>query len=167
MSYFLQTFYGNVIQPFETKKMLEIISHGGVKGLVNITCGGFTVNIPSISLWTRRENSYWIMGSATCLQVASIVHELTVHELDLWCFSIRPHLIVCSLDLEAFNICHSDFCRLETLMMQRYGEHSIWASAWCWVDHVGDDVGIRKMIAKDKLSVTKYKLDFCPLIGRP
>ena len=64
MSYFLQTFYGNVIQPFETKKMLEIISHGGVKGLVNITCGGFTVNIPS-------------------LQVASIVHELTVHELDL------------------------------------------------------------------------------------
>jgi phosphoribosylformylglycinamidine cyclo-ligase len=37
-----------LIQLFGMKKVLEIISKGGVKGLAHITGGGFTDNIPRV-----------------------------------------------------------------------------------------------------------------------
>jgi hypothetical protein len=45
---FPSDFYGNSLQSFETKKVLEIINKGGVKGLAHITGGGFTECIPKV-----------------------------------------------------------------------------------------------------------------------
>jgi phosphoribosylformylglycinamidine cyclo-ligase len=46
ISYFPSDFE-RILIPFE-KKVLEIISKGGVKGLAHITGGGFTDNIPRV-----------------------------------------------------------------------------------------------------------------------
>ena len=54
------------------KKVLEILSKGGVKGLAHITGGGFTDNIPRVfPSGLRAKKFYWVMESASYLQLAS------------------------------------------------------------------------------------------------
>jgi hypothetical protein len=113
------------------KKVVEIIKKGGVKGLAHITGGGFTDNIPRVfpsglgakiftGSWEVPPVFNWLQQARTNdSQASPMIFSICMCWID-----------TLYLDLDTFNIYHYIFCRLETLMMQRCGEHSIWALEW-------------------------------------
>jgi hypothetical protein len=116
--------------------VLEIISKGGVKGLAHITGGGFTDNIPRVfpsgcgakiftGSWEIPPIFSWLQQARTNdLQTSPLIFSIAFD------FQYMDCLVTLYLYLDTFNIYHYVFCRLETLMMQRCGEHSIWALEW-------------------------------------
>jgi hypothetical protein len=108
------------------KKVLEIISKGGVKGLAHITGGGFTENIPRV--FPSGLGAKIFIGSWEVPPVFSWLQQARTNDprdpamissiCMLWTYTLPR-----SRDL--LTCYHYVFCRLEILMMQRCGERSI------------------------------------------